>query len=179
MDLDTLRGLAPADQQMLLLGRIVHETTRMDAALRFLHAALSGHTSTDGYLDAPDSFHMNAKACSSLVATHETLEPHTRAAFESSIEAGRAAYKQRNRYAHDLLRASMVGDGWDRVPLSRQRHASPVVVDAEGMIALVCDIVAATWRLRGAAMHTLGRGWSGLALGAVEGDWKGDATYVR
>jgi hypothetical protein len=53
MELETLRALPTKDQQTFLLGRIALETTSMDAALRFVNAALRGHRNVDAYLDAP------------------------------------------------------------------------------------------------------------------------------
>jgi len=153
----------------------------MDAALRFVHAVLRGQHELDAYLDAPDYVSSNVKACRKLLAEHSELNEETREAVRRTLTAVSKAYAQRNRFTHDFLRANLLDKTWELARLSRPSADEPEVltVSSEDMIRLVCEIVAATWRLRGAARNILRGTWSGMTLGEVEGDWDGSASYVH
>jgi hypothetical protein len=181
MDLESLRALPVKDQQIFLLGRIASETTSMDAALRFVNAALRGQGNVDAYLDAPDFFSTNAKACQKLVKQNSDVDDETRKAVLSAVLAGSKAYSRRNRYIHDLLRRDLLDQSWQLAPLTRQPESSPEfeAVSFDDMVALVLEIVTATWRLRGCALYILQGSWAEMALGAVEGEWDGKATYAQ
>ena len=116
MELEILRTLPARDQQIFLLGRIASETTSMDAALRFVNAALRGERNVDAYLDAPDFFSTNAKECQKLLRDHPELTVETRAAVLAAVSAGSKAYTRRNRYIHDLLRKDLLDTSWQLAP---------------------------------------------------------------
>lgn len=181
MELKALRALPVTDQQTFLLGRIAAETTRMDAALRLLHAALRGENEIDAFLDAPKFFTSNAKECQKLTKEHSIIDEETRAAVLHAVTFAGKHYTRRNRYIHDMLRRDLLDRSWELAPLSREEEGSPTSepVSFENAVALVTGIVAATWRLRGCALYVLNRSWEGMALGEVEGDWDGSATYIR
>ncbi|MDD1477896.1 hypothetical protein [Arthrobacter sp. H16F315] len=181
MKLEKLRALAPADQQIFLLGRIALETSRLDASLRFVHAALSGQNNVDAFLDAPDNFSVNVKKCRQLIDTHLTLNDQAGAAVLDAVVAARNVYQRRNRYTHDFLRKDLLNQGWELARLSRQCADAPEVmaVSFDDMVNLVTDLIAATWRLRGCAIYVLTGGWAGTAFGTVEGQWDGSATLTR
>lgn len=181
MELEQVQALASADQQVFLLGRIASETTRMDASLRFLHASLRGATSFDAFLDAPDRFAQNAIACIALITDDDSLEEPEKEALRASVAAARVAYRERNRFTHEMLREDLLGREWELAALRRPRAGIPEFesVTFDGMVALVLTLVACTWRLRGAAIYTYQRGWAGFALGEVEGEWDGSATSSR
>jgi hypothetical protein len=181
MELEALRTLSAKDQQTFLLGRIASETTRMDAALRLVNAALRGRRDVDAYLDAPNFFSTNIKACRELLKGHPELDDETRAAVRGTLSASSKAYTRRNRYIHDLLRKDLLDTSWELVPLPRQAESAPVfeTVSFDDMVALVREIVAVTWRLRGAAMYILQGTWEGMTFGAVDGDWDGSASNIR
>lgn len=181
MKLSMLRALPSADQQIFLLGRIALETSRLDASLRFVHAALSGRNNVDAFLDAPDNFSANVKQCRQLIENHQTLDAQSRAALLDAVVAARNVYQQRNRYTHDFLRKDVLDQGWELARLSRQRADMPEVmaVSFDNMVSLATELVAATWRLRGCAVYVLTGRWAGMALGTVEGDWDGNATSTR
>ena len=86
MELAHLRSLPAADQQTFLLGRIAGETTSMDAALRFVNAALRGRRDIDAFLESPDYFSSNVKACRKLADEHEDLSPELRKALAKALK---------------------------------------------------------------------------------------------
>lgn len=181
MELETLRALPAKDQQTFLLGRIASETTSMDAALRFVNAALRGQRNVDAYLDAPNFFSTNAKECRKLIKDHPELTAETRTAVQGAVLAGSKAYTRRNRYIHDLLRRDLLDTSWELAPLSRRPEGEPEfeTVSFDEMVALVREIIAATWRLRGSALYILQGTWEGMTFGAVDGVWDGSASYIR
>jgi hypothetical protein len=181
MKLEKLRALPSADQQIFLLGRIALETSRLDASLRFVHAALSGQNNVDAFLDAPDNFSVNVKKCRQLIDNHQKLDDKARAAVLDAVVAARNVYQRRNRYTHDFLRKNLLDQGWELARLSRQRADMPEVmaVSFDDMVSLVTELIAATWRLRGCAVYVLSGGWAGMAFGTVEGEWDGNATSTR
>jgi hypothetical protein len=181
MELELLRALPLKDQQVFLLGRIASETTSMDAALRFLNAALRGQNNVDAHLDAPNFFSTNAKECQKLVRQNPGVDAETREAVLSAVHAGSQAYSRRNRYIHDLLRRDLLDQSWQLAPLSRQPESSPEfeAVSFDDMVALVRELITAKWRLRSCALYVLQGTWEEMALGAVEGDWDGNASYIQ
>jgi hypothetical protein len=181
MELDALRALPITDQQTFLLGRIAGETTRMDAALRLLHAALRGEQDLDAFLDAPNFFTTNAKECRKLTKEHPAIDDGTRSAVLRAVTFAGNHYTRRNRYIHDLLRRDLLDRSWELARLSRQGGGTPASepVSFEAAVALVRGLVAATWRLRGCALYVLNHSWEGMALGEVQGEWDGSATYTR
>lgn len=181
MELSALRELPVTDQQTFLLGRIAGETTRMDAALRLLHAALRGEQDIDAFLDAPNFFTTNAKECRKLTKEHPAIDDETRSAVLRAVTFAGGHYTRRNPYIHDMLRRDLLDRSWELARLSRQDEGSPSSepVSFDDAVALVTGLVAATWRLRACAMYVLNRSWEGIALGEVEGEWDGSANYVR
>jgi hypothetical protein len=180
VELHVLRALPVPDQQTFLIGRIAEETTRMDAALRMVHAALRGEHDIDAFLDAPNFFSSSARECKILVKEHPTLDADTRAAINHSVTFASQCYTRRNRYIHDVLTQDLLDRSWELSHLSRQPlGVQAEVVSFDDAVALVTDLVTATWRLRGCAMYALNRGWGGMAFGEVEGDWDGTASYSR
>jgi hypothetical protein len=181
MELEMLRTLPAKDQQIFLLGRIASETTSMDAALRFVNAALRDQRNVDAYLDAPNFFSSNAKECQKLIRNHPELSSETRKAVLGAVSAGSKAYARRNRFIHDLLKKDLLVTSWELAPLSRQPEGAPEfeTVSFDDMVALVREIIAATWRLRGSALYILQGTWEGMTFGTVEGDWDGSASYIR
>lgn len=153
----------------------------MDAALRFVHAALHGRRDVDAYLDAPDYFSTNARECKRLIRNHADLDPAVRLAVNKAISAASATYTRRNRYVHDLLRESLVDPNWEIARLSRQPEGAPEFesVTFDDMVDLVRQLVTAKWRLRGCALYILNRGWESIALGDVAGEWDGSASSTR
>ena len=65
--------------------------------------------------------------------------------------------------------------------MSRQPEGEPSFepVTFDDMVALVCDLVTVTWKLRGCACYIINGTFSGIALGWVRGDWDGNASCVR
>ncbi|OII18439.1 hypothetical protein [Curtobacterium sp. MCBA15_013] len=181
MDLRTLRTLPSSDQRVFLLGRITAETTSVDAALRFVHAALRGRHEIDAYLDAPRYITTIVKECKALLATHDSIDETGRRAVNATLTAANKMYTSRNRFIHDMLRADLLSGGWELAGLERQPDGEQNITATtfDGMVGLVEDLVGVTWRLRGAALYILNGSWSGLATGAVEGQWDGSADYVN
>ncbi|MBF4598163.1 hypothetical protein ITJ50_03405 [Curtobacterium sp. VKM Ac-2889] len=175
MDLDALYALDAADQRVFLLGRLADETTSVDAALRWLHAALNGERSVTAFRDAPAGFQRCAEACSAKVNTSSRLTQEQRAHVSRTISDARAAYKRRNRYTHDLLVEDLLSvNGWELMRLDRFGPDFTSTSAAE-MVALVVELVALKYRLRGAALYLLQGRWEAWAFGAVEGSWDGSA----
>lgn len=92
MELESLRALPLADQQIFLLGRIAAETTSMDAALRLVHAALRGQNNIDAFLDSPDLFSTNARECNKLIKDHGDLDDATRKAAVRAVSIASKIY---------------------------------------------------------------------------------------
>jgi hypothetical protein len=69
--------------------------------------------------------------------------------------------------------------GYRKVNQYRQGSIHGAAVSFDDMVALILEIVTAIWRLRGCALYILQGTREGLALGAVEGEWDGNASYVR
>lgn len=173
MDLDALYALDSADQRVFLLGRLGDETTSMDAALRWLHAALDGEHSVTAFRDAPAGFQKCAEVSAAKVRTCLRLTDEQRERVLLTIADARAAYKRRNRYTHDLLVKDLLSvDGWELMRLDRSGPDFTPTSAAE-MIALVREIVGVKYRLRGAALYVLQGRWTGWAFGDVEGQWDG------
>lgn len=151
------RAPPPSGQRLFLLGRITAETTSLDAALRFVHAALRGRHER-----------------------HDGIDDGGRRAIHSTLTAANKLYATRNRYIHDLLRADLLSGGWELAGLERQSDGEQNITATtfDGMVQLVEDLVGVTWRLRGAAFYILNGSWIGLSTGAVEGQWDGSADYV-
>lgn len=181
MNLERLRALPSADQRVFLLGRITAETTNMDAALRFVHASLRGKDDMDAFLDAPDYVSTNVKACRKLLAERSDLSEEAAHSIRQTLKAVSETYTRRNRFIHDLLRASVLDDTWELVRLTRQEPDQPTekTISLEDTIRLVCEIVGVTWRLRGAAQYVRNGTWRGTALGHVVGEWDGSAFYTH
>lgn len=178
MDLDALHTLDPVDRRTFLLGRLVTETTSMDAVLRFLYAALDGQTAVDAFRDAPDFFQQNADKCARKVATTDRLTDEERPKILATLNDARSAYERRNRFMHDMLRDDLLSEEWELLRLNRKgEEFTPT--NAADMIALVCELVGLTWRLRGAAFYVLQGRWAAWAFGEVEGQWDGTAEASR
>ncbi|QWS33046.1 hypothetical protein [Curtobacterium aetherium] len=180
MDLDTLRTLPSSDQRVFLLGRITSETTSLDAALRFVHAALRGRHEIDAFLDAPRYITTIVKECKALLSQRDDIDDGGRRAVNAILTAANKLYTSRNRFIHDMLRADLLSGRWELAGLERQPDGEQDITATtfDGMVGLVEDLVGVTWRLRGAAFYILNGSWSGLATGAVEGQWDGSADYV-
>jgi len=149
--------------------------------LRLLNAALRGQRNVDAYLDAPDFFSTNARKCRKLLKEHLDLAAETRTAALAAVSAGSNAYARRNRYIHDFLRKDLLDTSWELAPLSRQPDGTPEfeTVSFDDMVALVREIITATWRLRGSALYVLQGTWESMAFGNVQGEWDGSASHSR
>lgn len=180
MELDLLRTLPSSDQRVFLLGRITSETTSLDAALRFVHAALRGRHEIDAFLDAPRYITTIVKECKALLAQHDGIDETGRRAVNATLTAANKLYTSRNRFIHDMLRADLLSGGWELAGLERQPDGEQNITATtfDGMVGLVEDLVGVVWRLRGAAFYILNGSWSGLATRPVEGQWDGSADYV-
>jgi len=110
VDLDTLRTLPASDQRLFLLGRVTAETTSLDAALRFVHAALRGRHEVDAFLDAPRYITTIVKECKALLAQHDGIDDAGRRAVKATLTAANKLYATRNRFVHDMLRADLLSD---------------------------------------------------------------------
>jgi hypothetical protein len=181
MEMEKLEALNEKDQQIFLLGRIAFETSSLDIALRFVHGALRGHKDLDAFLDAPDNFSNNVRACTDLAKSHRDLSDELRTAVLAAIAEAAEIYRTRNRYTHDLLRADLMNQGWELARLTRQNHDTPesIPVSFNDMVDLVLKLVTATWRLRGCGLYVLSGQWENIALGSVEGRWDGTAESSR
>lgn len=113
MELDALRALPPSDQRVFLLGRITSETTSLDAALRFVHAALRGRHEIDAFLDAPRFITTIVKECKALLAQHDRIDDVGRRAVNATLTAANKLYATRNRFVHDMLRADLLSGRWE------------------------------------------------------------------
>ncbi|TCK65764.1 hypothetical protein [Curtobacterium sp. PhB136] len=156
------------------------ETTSLDAALRFVHAALRGRHEIDAFLDAPRYITTIVKECKALLDQRDGIDDAGRRAVNATLTAANKLYATRNRFVHNMLRADLVSGGWELAGLERQpdgeQHITATTFD--GMVQLVADLVGVAWRLRGPALYILNGSWGGLATGAVEGRWDGSADYV-
>ncbi len=172
--------LPSSDQRVFLLGRITAETTSLDAALRFVHAALRGRHEIDAFLDAPRYITTIVKECKALLAKHDGIDAVGRRAANATLTAANKLYTSRNRFIHDMLRADLLSGGWELAGLQRRSDGEQNITATtfDDMVQLVEDLVGVTWRLRGAAFYILNGAWGGLATGAVEGRWDGSADYV-
>jgi len=181
MELDSLRTLPEADQQVFLLGRIAYETSRVDIGLRFVNGALRGENDIGAYLDAPDRFSDNVKRCVELAKQNPSLSEAGRAAVLNAVAAADAVYRRRNRYIHDFMRDSMLSNGWELARLKRKagEEQESVAVSFDEMVELIVELVAVTFRLRGCGLYVLNGGWEDMALGTVRGNWDGTATSSR
>ncbi|MGU3411287.1 hypothetical protein ACLBWP_14345 [Microbacterium sp. M1A1_1b] len=103
MDLNTLRTLPPSDQRVFLLGRVTSETTSLDAALRFVHAALRGRHEIDAFLDAPRYITTIIKECKALLSQHDGIDDAGQRAVNATLTAANRLYARRNRFIHDML----------------------------------------------------------------------------
>jgi len=180
MDIEQVRDLSDEDQRVFLLGRVASETTRMDAALRMLHAALRGEHSVDAFLDAPNFVSTLVKECRSLLSAYGELDEGALRAVRRTLTDASAAYSRRNRFMHDMLRADLLTREWQLAGLVRRADGEQPVEPTrfDNMVGLVCDLVGVTWRVRGAAFYVHNRSWQGSALGAVTGQWDGSAEYL-
>jgi len=178
MELDALYALPPADQRTFLLGRLATETTRMDIALRFLNASLDGRTESDSFRYALDRFQVNVDECEVKVAATGRLSDDERPLIRATLDAARAVYRRRNRFVHDLLREDLFSKDWELMRLNRTGEEF-TTTNAGDMIALVCNLVSVTYRLRGAAIYALQGGWAAMAFGTVVGQWDGTADISR
>ena len=156
------------------------EATSLDAALRFVHAALRGRHEIDAFLDAPRYITTIVKECKAPLAQHDGIDATGRRAVNATLTAANKLYTSRNRFIHDMLRADLLSGGWELAGLERQPDGEQNVTATtfDGMVGLVEDLVGVVWRLRGAAFYILNGSWSGLATRPVEGQWDGSADYV-
>lgn len=97
------RAPPPSGQRLFLLGRIAAETTSLDAALRFVHAALRWRHEIDATLDAPRYITSIAKECKTLLADYDGIDDAGRRAVNATLTAANKLYATRNRYVHDML----------------------------------------------------------------------------
>lgn len=181
MELDAVRALPKDDQRVFLLGRIAMETTSMDAALRFVHAALRAEHGIDAYLDSPNFVSTAIKACRTLLNGRADLDDDIRAALKRTLGDAARLYARRNRYIHDQLRTDLMNQEWELAQLTRSVEGEHAVesVSFDDAVALVLDLIAVTYRLRGSALYVLSGGRAGMALGDVEADWAGSATSTH
>ena len=179
VELEALRALPPEDQRTFLLGRILAETSRMDLLMRFLNAVLRGEREVSAYLDSPDNFTRNSEDCLIRIRADSDLDLRTREALLASVQAAIVAYKRRNRFVHDLLQEDMLFGDWELMPLRRVPggNESGEKVSFDSMVQVVEQLITATIRLRGGAMHVLQGGWDKPAFGPVRGAWDGTAVY--
>ena len=192
MDLEELRALPANDRWVFVLGRVTTEAVDMDSALRGLHAALRGHHDLPALLAAPEMWTKNIKECRELLA-EQSIDAGIRDAISAALDAAAAAWKGRNAFLHELLVTRIdddapppivaeprADDDRYRIRMS-SKSTKPQVesVTLDEAIALVCDLVAARWRLVAARLFLAGtRSWRDLLLGHVEGDWDGNAMWV-
>lgn len=184
MRLIDLHALEPADQQALLLGRIGMEAVRMEVALRFLHSVLSGHRDFDSYLDAPAFFSVAAKECMVMVRESESLTRDERRAIRRAVKIARGLYSRRNRFVHDFLRVSLADRSqWELAPVARLTGSvlDAVPTNPEAMVDFICDLIAAGYRLRSAAMYLIVEDeslWEDGLYGHLTGRWDGSVESI-
>jgi len=193
MDLDVLLELSPSDRWTFVRGRIGTEAVHMDAALSGVHAALRDRHDREALLEAPESWGAKMRECNDRLAARSVPAP-LRAAMEYALRDAALAWRERNRYMHDLLvdrldvddapaelSETRADDARYRLRLSRKKDVPETVsVSFDEAVDLVCKLVSATWRLR-ATRHCLSNVssvWRSMLLGAVEGDWDGTASWV-
>src|SRR4051812_41663938 len=119
MKLKALRKLPERDQQTFLLGRIASEAVRLDAALRGLNAGLRGERDPLAFLDSPDFFSANVKACYVLLDKNSDISAAARAAIAVGLDRALELYQKRNRFIHDLLRHDVLEEKWELARMTR------------------------------------------------------------
>jgi hypothetical protein len=151
----------------------------MDLLMRFLNAVLRGEREVSAFLDSPDNFTRNSEDCLVRIQADNNLDVRTSEALLASVRGAIVAYKRRNRFVHDLLQEDLLFGDWELMPLRRLPggNESGEKVDFDGMVEVVEQLLTATLRLRGGAMHVLQGGWDRLAFGPVRGAWDGTAVY--
>ncbi|WP_417512548.1 hypothetical protein [Microbacterium sp.] len=191
MDLDQLRKLPASDGWIFMRGRIATEAVNLEAALRGVHAALRGRNDRSALLAAPESWGQLAKKCGELLDAYEPLDAAMRESIRAALDDAVAAWRERNRYAHDLLVARLTTDDDPldpqppraederyRLRLAYRANAPEVEsVSLDDATALVAGIVAATWRLRAARSFLADGSFASMLRNPVEGDWDGNASW--
>lgn len=163
MDLDAVRALPLADQMTFLRGRILEEALSLEAVSRYLHVRLSGGTNLEDALHTPQQFQTLIAECALRARQCGQLSGRTRPLALEAISKAAALYEQRNRFVHDALRRNLVSEQqWERSKLWRPKREigeslpDPEPVSAEGMVALIFDLIRTTWRLRGVLWSLIG-----------------------
>lgn len=127
MDLNTLRTLPPSDQRVFLLGRVISETTSLEAALRFVHAALRGRHEISAFLDAPRYITTIVKERIALLPQHDGIDEAGRPAVNATLNTANKLYTSRSRYIHDRLPTDLLSGGWELAGLERQHDGDQII----------------------------------------------------
>lgn len=143
----TQRGLTRAELKTFRLGQIAEAAVRLEAAARQALVALR-QEHEDEVWKAPPQVAVTLDACRAALVERRDLEETVVADGQATITQAIAAYKERNRYMHDVL--ADTGAAWDRVNMDRTRANRPedIRVDEEHMSNAHRDLLAAGWRLR-------------------------------
>jgi hypothetical protein len=195
MSLEGLPNLSVHHQWVYVVGRIVVESVNVDARLRALLATLNGRMDRDALREAAPQWSTTLAGCKNHLAQVPFSEK-TWAAVMAVVNDADAAWNERNRYVHDLLVETIAADdqphpdaaAFDgkhprlRVRLASDRKGGAPdaqVVSLDQAVALVHQLVAVGWRLRGAQGHLAGATtWNDLLFGHVTGDWDGSAGWT-
>lgn len=151
--LPDLSSLTPDQRATFRVGQVVRLCVVMERTARGVHARLQ-RVAPEELRNGPDGF--GALVAEIKRQLEQTDFPQTDSA-KSALDSVYSTYKERNRYAHDLLMQSDF-EKWERMSLDNTmpvRHRKSV--DPDILREAVLDVVAAQWLL--------------YALDAVVGEW--------
>ena len=174
-----LSGLRLDDQATFRIGQIARESVHMESVARAIHGRI--RDARPGTQGPPDTFASLVGAIRGLIRALDGFA-WTRQA-EAALTEAKTAYRERNRYVHDILAHGFEGV-WIRSDVRDLQAVRPVVeLSADDLADAVTALQRCTWRLTGLeamlAQHLdastaprdyvdFGGAWEGFLLGEFQ-----------
>lgn len=137
-----------ADQRATFrIGLMTRLTVAMERTARDVHGMLQGR---DDPAELENGSRQFAKLLEEIKASLRPADEDFAPAARQALDEVYAVYTERNRYVHDLLHETDLGQ-WSRVSLEFHTPVHRKAVDEEAMVAAVLSIVRANWRLNALA----------------------------
>ncbi|MDU0326316.1 hypothetical protein RWH43_06040 [Microbacterium sp. KSW2-21] len=141
--LPDLQDLSADQRATFRIGLMARLTVAMERTARDVHGWLQGRDDPAELEDGARQFAMLLKQ---IKANLRPADEDFAMAAKEALDQVYAAYEERNRYVHDLLHETDLGQ-WSRESLEFHTPLHSTAVDEEALVDAVLAIVRANWRL--------------------------------
>lgn len=139
--------LSPDQRATFRVGLMTRLTVAMERTARDVHGLLQGCDDPGKLKNGPRNF---KALLDDIAARLRPADEDFAAAARQALDEIYAVYAERNRYVHDLLHETELGQ-WSRESLEFRTPLHRKAVDEEALVEAVLSIVRANWRLKALA----------------------------